>query len=184
MKYFKNFLLFSFALFALTTLVTPAYALSISPGDEILSGPETGVPKIEATIIAAGYSIGTELYKDDVGGVESGAFAGSYSTTYNLDFSEVTIEWTGGDFISDNPFLLVKDGNQNPAWYLFDLGTLALDWTGMEDLVLTDFWPGNGAISHVALYGGSTPVPEPATMLLFGLGLLGIAGLGRKTNKN
>jgi hypothetical protein len=49
----------------------------------------------------------------------------------------------------------------------------------MEDLVLTGFWPQNGAISHVALYGTATSVPEPATLSLLGAGLIGVF-LGRR----
>ena len=37
---------------------------------------------------------------------------------------------------------------------------------------------GSGAIDNIAL--SAAPVPEPATMLLFGSGLLGLAGIGRR----
>jgi hypothetical protein len=90
------------------------------------------------------------------------------------------IEYVDGQPIAEDAFLLVKDGNQTPAWYLFDLS----GWDGMEDLVLTGFWPNQGAISHVSLYGGtSTTVPEPGTLLLLGSGLVGLALYGRKSFK-
>lgn len=38
-------------------------------------------------------------------------------------------------------------------------------------------------VSHVTALTEINPVPEPATVFLFGIGLLGIAGLGRKTRK-
>ena len=58
-------------------------------------------------------------------------------------------------------------------WAVIDLGAL---W-GDATIDIT-------RISHVSEFGeGTAPVPEPATMLLFGTGLIGLAGLrARKKN--
>jgi hypothetical protein len=169
---------------------TNASALSITPDDAILWGNDTSQNDIDEAIAT---TIGTaeELYKNEVdGGQEYGSLMDSYETTYFNDPNDpegALIEYVGGPFIDPNSpsFLLVKDGNQTPAWYLFDL--YALLWNGTDDLELDEFWPDQGAISHVSLYGGegegTPPVPEPATMLLLGSGLVGLAGFGRKKFK-
>jgi hypothetical protein len=131
-------------------------------------------------------SAATETYKQDVGGGESGALAGSYSTVFlNTpgDPSGATISYTGGPTAAATTYLFVKDGNQTPAWYLFNL--TALGWNYTETLNLSGFWPNQGAISHVALYGatGTTTVPEPATLSLMGVGLLGFVAAARRRRK-
>ena len=115
------------------------------------------------------------LYKSDQGGGEEGSFQDDYTTEYfntPSDPSAATVTWGEGSFI-DCPdcFLWVKDGNQTPALYVFDISW----WDGMEALSLEGFWPDEGAISNIGILGagGDMQVPEPGT-----LGLLGIAALG------
>lgn len=116
------------------------------------------------------------LYKSEQGGGEDGSFGDNYDTDYDntpSDPSEATITWGGGSFI-DCPdcYLWVKDGNQTPALYVFDISW----WDGMETLFLEGFWPNEGAISNIGIIGGEggdMEVPEPGT-----LGLLGIAAIG------
>jgi PEP-CTERM motif len=121
------------------------------------------------------------LYKMNVDGLlEEGPLQDSYSTTFSATPTapaNATILYTGGAFVGASAYLGVKDGKHDPGWYLFDL----TGWNGIDDLVLEGFWPGQGGISYVSLYGTSVPVPEPATMLLFGTGLIGLATFGRKT---
>ena len=181
----KRHLLKLVVLFGILALAAQAHALLIEPDDYLLKGDETGQSFINAAI-ASTIGSSTELYKQEVGGTESGSLAGSYQTTFfntALDPSDALIEYVGGPYIdtTSGAFLLVKDGDQSPAWYLFDL--TALGWDGIADLDLQGFWPNQGAISHVALYGGATTVPEPGTLLLLGSGLVGLALYGRKSFK-
>lgn len=191
-----NFRLFSASLSAiLCTLLLftgQSHALSIGPEDAVLTGLKNNVPEIKAEIALTipDFSDLAEIYKSDVveGGLpsESGVFAGSYKTTFLNDPNDpqdADIEYTGGP-VAAAEYLLVKDGDQVPAWYLFNLTTIdgGQPWNGTEILELRGFWPDNGAISHVAFYGERS-IPEPSTMFLLGIGLVGLVGVTKKVKK-
>lgn len=138
--------------------------------------------------ILQGYS---ELYKENSDGTEDGSLQDSYDST--ITSNGATIEYTGGPYITAPPvpYILVKDGKALPNWYLIKLegGNPLVVWDGKETITLTNFFldtdpeTGNqngGSISHVSLFGVNTMVPEPGTLLLLGLGLVGLAGLRRK----
>lgn len=132
------------------------------------------------------------LYKSDVRdnddplqstglGSDKGSLAASYVTTFSntaADPSDALIDYISGASITcPDCYLAIKDGNHAPTYYFYDLAS----WNGTDDIVLRDFWPKKGAISHVSIWGApSTNIPEPGIVLLLGIGLLGLLFTARR----
>ncbi len=154
-----------------------AHALLITPSTmpQFTGNDNSNLNAAQITAIVGGGLL-TEVYKQNVGeAFDTGLFALSYQTTFSnapLDPQDADIDYVGGPTIPGQVFLYVKDGNQEPAFYIFDITS----WNRVEGLDLRGFWPNQGAISHVTLLNRPGTVP-PGTVPDGGgtLALLGLA---------
>jgi len=117
----------------------------------------------------------SSLFKNDVGGGNSGTLGGSYAVSYSpaVDPENATITFTGGFYFdtTQTTWLIAKDGTSHYVWNLTGL------WNGTEEIQINGLWPAQGSFSHIEIGGTSSPdeipgVPEPATVVAGALLLL------------
>ena len=77
-------------------------------------------------------------------------------------------------------YVLGKYDGQNAGWVLFNMAAYGGD--SIPEFS-DDLWTNRAGegyqLSNVTVFGAA-PVPEPGTIVLMGLGLVGLAGMGRK----
>jgi len=135
------------------------------------------------------------LAKDELGGSNdisntwNGIKFSVASSTFNATSGTWVATWetvgTPGLPATLDLAVVLKAGSGWAAW-LFEDEEITVGNSGGEDTWTITFNIGQSEeiknLSHLSLYGRdySNPVPEPATMLLFGTGLVGLAGLARR----
>jgi hypothetical protein len=108
--------------------------------------------------------------------------------TFNF-FSAPNI-YVDGSFFVGFEYLNTQDALGTSNYFpgrLDQTQTLQRSWIGVPDAGLEfntiDYYGFSGNWMIRANGGGASPVPEPSTMILLGIGLLGLVGVGRRSRQ-
>ena len=123
--------------------------------------------------LPAGLSITGASLNGSINSVKADGYKGNFDIEIpstgnlgNVDFWEGTLSATGVNLDAANFIALDTENLLHVAVHI-GAGSSSLPGN------VTSLWAGDG----------TTPVPEPTTILLLGLGLVGLAGVGRKFKK-
>jgi|GEM_PF-1440256 len=119
----------------------------------------------------------------------NGLLGGGFTFLYKDE--NLSGEWTNeGEgriyshaLVNSPAYFLIKTGqvtdDKNTHFLFQNIGELNLAVINLSAMGFNTISNITG-VSHISEFGGSTPVPEPATMLLFGAGMAGLVGVARQ----
>ena len=145
---------------------------------------------VDSAVVGYGTGLFTYLDKTDSSdGFMLDGFSFDISVSSLSTSGTYTLSWTGGTVPAYFDFVFAAKASDAYALYLFDDVGLFSTPSSYGGTYTINFLNNGGqipALSHLSVYGrtgdGTPPpeVPEPATMLLFGAGLAGLAGYRRR----
>lgn len=163
-QYFQSFCVQKYEGITTNVLYNASISDATVAGDEQLTLGAAFLYNRFARGILAGYDYADIDPTAAIGGREASAGALQNALWYLMGRGDLT---TGAGFVALADSMIDDDllAASNGKYGVHILNVFGLDGSDKQDLLIYD------------------PVPEPATMLLLGFGLIGLAGIRRKTSK-